>query len=100
MLQLEQGRSYIWLFAIYLIVFFGGFAASVFLGNPRLGVLTIPAFLAFLLSCELRSGIALGSWWRALHPEGTEEYRAHITWHAACIILLLVVSFIVIFFIQ
>jgi hypothetical protein len=81
MLRLEHGRSYLWLFPIYLVLFFGGFALCEAVGHVSWGILTLPAFVAFLLLCELRSGVALDSWWRASHPKGSWQYRAMLAWH-------------------
>ncbi len=52
----------------------------------------MPACMAYILACELLSGIALDGWWRASHPKGTWQYRALITWHAAAAVFFLVFS--------
>jgi hypothetical protein len=93
MLHLEQGKSYRWLFAIYVVVFTGGVALCEALGNFSWGILTMPAFLTFVLLSELRSGIALDSWWRASHPKGSRQYQAVIAWHAVLLVLLLAFSY-------
>jgi hypothetical protein len=43
----------------------------------------MPAFIAILLLCELRSGVALDSWWRASYRKGDWQYRASLAWHTA-----------------
>jgi hypothetical protein len=93
MVQFEQGKSYLWLFPIYVVIFFGGVALSEgVLGNGDWGILTMPAFVAFMLLCELRSGVALDSWWRAAHIKGSRKYRLIIAWHMAAVVLLSLVS--------
>jgi hypothetical protein len=85
MIRLEHGRSYIWLFAIFMALFFGGFALFESVGDVKWGILTIPAFLTFLLLCEIRSGVALDPWWRASHLKGSGRYQATLAYHAVLV---------------
>jgi hypothetical protein len=78
MFRLEHGRSYLWWFPIFLTAFLGGIFVCGLLGGRNWAVLTLPAFAIFRLSCELRSGIVLDSWWRASYAKGTWQYRAGI----------------------
>jgi len=87
MFHLELGRSYLWWFPIFGTAFFGGFVVCEFLGGRNWAILTLPAFAAFLLSCELRSGVVLDSWWRASYAKGTWQYRAIIAWQVIFLIL-------------
>ncbi|MFO0916963.1 MAG: hypothetical protein U0872_01445 [Planctomycetaceae bacterium] len=89
MLHFKQGKSYVWLWLIFGGVFLGPGILCITLGSIPWSVLTMPVCLAYLLTCELRSGIALDSWWRASYPRGTWQYRALIAWHAAAAVLFL-----------
>lgn len=93
MLRLQQDRSYAWLFAVFAVFFLGGFALCEAVGQVGWGILTLPAFIAFLLSCELRSDIALDSWWRARYPKGCWQFKALIAWHVTGLVLLSIFSF-------
>jgi hypothetical protein len=93
MLEFEHGKSYLWLFPIYALLFLGGFALCGAVGNFSWGILTMPIFIACLLVCELRSGVALDSWWRASHPKGSWQYQASVIWHAVGIVLFLIFSY-------
>jgi hypothetical protein len=92
--RLELGRSYLWWFPIFITIFFGGFAIGEFLGGRNWGVLTLPAFMAFVLSCELRSEVVLDSWWGASYAKGTWQYRALIAWHAIVLFLFVGLSYL------
>jgi hypothetical protein len=86
MLKFEYNRSYLWLFRLYLILFFGGFALCAVVGHERWGVVALPAFVASLLLGELRSGVALDAWWRATYLKGSWQYPALIAWHATGVV--------------
>jgi membrane-bound ClpP family serine protease len=84
----QQGKSYLWMFPIFGVLFFGGVALCVqTVGNPGWGILTLPGFLMFVLGAEIRSGVALDSWWRATYPRGTSRYRALLLWQAVVTVL-------------
>jgi hypothetical protein len=88
MLRLQQGRSYAWILAIYVIALFGGFYAWIFLFRGRFwGILSIPAVMFVMVGSELRSGVALDSMWCASHAKGTRQYRAATTLHASFTVL-------------
>ena len=67
------------------------------LGNFRIGVnivvITMPAMVLALLALQLRSGIALDSWWVALHPKGTWQFWAIIAWQVVGLILMGVMAY-------
>ncbi|MEJ7639275.1 MAG: hypothetical protein WKF75_15190, partial [Singulisphaera sp.] len=65
---------YIWLFAIFTASFLGGNARFGLVGHDGWGMLILPAFITLLTLCELWSGVALDSWWRARYLKGSEEY--------------------------
>jgi hypothetical protein len=94
MFRLEHGRSYLWWFPIFCTAFFGGFVACEYLGGRDWAILTLPAFMVFLLSCELRSGVVLDSWWRASYAKGAWQYRAIIAWHVIGLILFVGLSYL------
>jgi hypothetical protein len=91
--RLKLGRSYAWWFPVLLAIFLGGCALCDYLGIRQWGALTLPVFVALLLSCQLRSGVALDSWWRASHPKGTWQYRALIAWETAGLIFFVGLSY-------
>ena len=63
-------------------MFFGGIALGrSAMNDPGWGVVTMPVFLAFVLASELRSKVALDSWWRASYAKGCWQYGAIVTWH-------------------
>jgi hypothetical protein len=87
MLKLQKGKTYIWLFPIWAIVFLGGFVLSkLFFGRPNGGFFTLPLFGMWLLAAQLKSGVALDSKWRANHARGSSWYQtliiANIAWIA------------------
>ncbi len=91
MISLQFGKSYLYLFPVYgVLLLAAGVASVVADGTPAWGALVMPACLAYMVACEVRSGVTLDSWWRAAHPEGTLEYRAKIAWHVIGAIVLLV----------
>jgi hypothetical protein len=87
---LQQGRSYLWLFAVFAAPFLG----SIAFGHERWGMPAMLLFLVFVLCSELRSQVALDSWWRATHSKGTARYYALITWHTIGIGLFAVMSYL------
>lgn len=96
MLQLKRGKSYLWIFPIFAVVFSSGCAVCAAFGNPGFGFVILPAFGAFLLFCQCRSGIALDSWWRATYPKGSWQYQAVIAWQILAITAFLIMSCILI----
>jgi hypothetical protein len=93
-LRLKLGRSYLWWFLVFAAFWAGGMASWAFLGGRFWAVLTLPALMAFVLSCELRSGVALDSWWRASYVKGTWQYRALVAWHAIGLVVFLGLSWL------
>jgi hypothetical protein len=92
-MRLEQGKSYLWLFPIHLVLFAAGFGLCGAFGNATWGIVTMPLFIAFLMICELRSGIALDSWWRAAHPKGRWQYQAILAWQAFALVWFLAIAY-------
>jgi hypothetical protein len=74
---LKPGTSYLWLFLLFVVIFLAGFMVSiVFFGVPKFGLTVLPVFGALLLLCQIHSGVALDSWWRAKYERGCWQYRA------------------------
>jgi hypothetical protein len=95
MMKFQHGKSYIGLFPVFCVLFFGGCVLSVAaIGNPGWGVIVMPAFMAFLFASELRSAVALDSWWRATYREGCWQYKAIISLHAAVIVVFSILAYI------
>jgi hypothetical protein len=63
-------------------------------GNTTLAVLSLPVLIGGILVCELQSGVALDSWWRAEHERGTGQYSILVTWHAFGMIMLCVLAWL------
>ena len=94
LLKLHLGRSYLWLFALYTALFLGGFCLAEAAGSPQWGAVTMPIFMALLLLAELRSGVALDSWWFARYPRGHALYRALVLYHALGVVLFCVMAWV------
>jgi hypothetical protein len=93
----HYGKSYLWLFLVYAGLFCGSFKLCDWVfGNFSLGFLTMPAFMVFLLGSEMRSGVALDSWWQARHLRGSWQYRAMLTWQAVAAVAMLAFSIVAI----
>ena len=88
---LQSGRSYIWLFFVFAAFFVG---VGMLGGMPKIAVLSMPILIGGILACELQSGIALDSWWRAKYEKGTWQYTALVIWHAVGTILLGVLAWL------
>lgn len=80
---LVLGKSYLWLFGLCaaLLITSAVISGLVF-GRPDFGFIIVPCTLTFVLISELRSGIAIDSWWRAKYAKRTWQYQALVTWHA------------------
>ena len=94
MLEFQHGKSYWWLFPVQMLFVASGFVMCHALGDFRWGILTLPVFLALLLWSELRSRVALDSWWRATYSKGTWQYKATVAFQAICLALFLVLSYV------
>ena len=81
----ELNKSYIWIFAIFCPIFLvSGMIIFPFSGNNsfRIGVCELIVMIGFILFSEIRSGIAIDSWWRAVYPKGTWQYQGVIAWQS------------------
>jgi hypothetical protein len=84
---LEHGKSYLWLFGVYVALFLGSAAVSgLIFGSPILALPVMALMGLFLLISQIRSGIALDGTWRAIYPKGTWKYRAQIIANIALVV--------------
>jgi hypothetical protein len=96
MLKLIPGKSYLWLFLLYVTLFFGGVALSSALGDAKWSVLTLPLVFGYLLVCQVRSGVALDRVWRASYLKGSWDYKLLIVWNCLGVVLTSVMAYLVI----
>ena len=102
-MRLVLGKSYIWIFWIFVAVYIAlGSGVAVFqAAHPESECVAvfififsvpilIPIVTAFMLVLEIRSGIALDSYFQAKYPRGTGQYQALLAWHAFALIALTV----------
>ena len=98
MFKLEPGKSYLWIFWAYLLLFsvfcFGYVGQRTWFIAGAAVVSTL--LMASILICELLSGVALNATWRAVYRKGTWQYRATILWHTLGLMVFLVIAFVVI----
>jgi hypothetical protein len=97
MFILKHGRSYVWLFAVFLALFLGGNVLCELVGHAGWGIITMPAFITLLVLCELWSGVALDSWWRASYLKGSRQYQAMLIWHSIGIIFFILIFIVFIY---
>jgi hypothetical protein len=78
------GKSYAWIFGIFFGVFIVACRGPVLCGSghPERAVLLLPVVSGFVLVSEIRSGIALDSWWQARYGKETWQYKAILACHA------------------
>jgi hypothetical protein len=84
-MKLIKGKSYIWLFYIYFVLFVTSGMILPAIGMTagiKYASILIPMTFGSLLVLEIRSGIALDSWWRAEYEKGKWQYPALLAWHA------------------
>jgi hypothetical protein len=87
----QHGKSYVWIFFVFA-VFFVGFGM---IGkDPKLAAFSMPILIGGILVCELQSGIALDSWWRAKYERGSWQYTALVIWHVFVTILLSILAWL------
>ncbi len=97
MLKFKYGNSYVRIFFIFLFLFICGFILCEAVGHLNWGILTLPAFLTLLFLCELRSGVALDSWWQASYLKGCWQYQAILAWQAVGLVILIMISYSAVF---
>jgi hypothetical protein len=93
MLKLEPGKSYVWLYLNCLPVLVAGFVFAFWLGDFRWGILALPVYVAYIVACEVRSGVALDSWGKADYVRGGWQYRALVAWHSCALVGFVVASY-------
>ncbi|MEQ8210612.1 MAG: hypothetical protein RH917_12350 [Lacipirellulaceae bacterium] len=93
-MKLEIGKKYLWVFFIYFSVFCMVLFLKALSDAIPLSLIacSLPVFMAFLLYSQIRSGVALDSWWRATHPAGSIAFKAMIVWNSLAILGMLVMA--------
>jgi len=92
---LEYSRSYLYILIAYGVIFLFAMTLGVigyFNYAFPIIVTTMTMLFAFLLISQLRSGIALDSWWIAKYRRGTWQYTGLIAWNCFGLILSIVFS--------
>jgi hypothetical protein len=94
MFKLKPGKSYAWLFLVFLILFAGTAALSLhFRGHPFWGVIYFPLVGSYALYLELRHGIALNRSWRAVETKSSVGAVFYTAWViATCIFAFVAIS--------
>src|ERR1700733_5893267 len=92
-MRLEYQKSYLRLFGLFAALILGGTIISIMAHRRPLWVFDIlPVFALFLLVSQLRSGIALDSFWVAAHKSGTGMYKVLIAWNFLIAVLMLAMA--------
>jgi hypothetical protein len=68
--------DYSWIFLIFFGVFVGVGMPLFAFGHPLYAIISLPILGAFLLVSQIRSGIALDSFWRARYPRESWQFKA------------------------
>jgi hypothetical protein len=95
-MRLVLGKSYLWLFwivfAAFVVLVFG---PVVFKLQPQVyAIVLLPLEMGLILVSEIRSGVALDSWWRAKYARGTWQYKALVAWHSFALIVFTVMAIV------
>jgi hypothetical protein len=83
MLKLIHGKSYVWILVVLLL----SYAWIYFSGYIRVAALMLPLTLVVMISSEIRSHVALDSWWRATYVRSQWQYTAIVAWHVVLCLL-------------
>ena len=76
MIKFVGGKSYLWLFPVFLVAMLVSTAfCFVAFRRPLLGSLALPITMGYFFVCQWKSGIALDSKWTAKYPNGTWQFR-------------------------
>lgn len=98
-MKLIIGNGYIWIFCIFaaLFIFVGVIGAALKFTDPKYAIMLFPVMFGFILISEIRSGIALDSWWRAKFGKGTWQYAGLITLHSFAFVMFTVICILILF---
>lgn len=93
-MRLKLGKSYIWVFLVFTAAFIIlGFGQTLLRrGHPEYVVVLMPIVIGFVLISEIRSGIAIDSWWLAKYTKETWQYKALLAWHGVGLTVLTVAA--------
>lgn len=90
--NLKIGQSYLYIFAFYMLFFITAFSFGATvdssLAYKAIAIVSI-AMLVFLIVSQLRSGLALDSYWVARHPRGSWQFLAMIALSLSITLLLI-----------
>lgn len=92
LLKFQVGNSYLWLFGVFFVMFFAGYVLAETMGRREWGFISAPLFMAFILRCEVRSEVALDSWFRASRAKGDKYFTPTLVWHAIGLVFLATLS--------
>ena len=92
LLKFQVGNSYLWLFGVLFVMFFAGYVLAETMGRREWGFISAPLFMAFILRCEVRSEVALDSWFRASRAKGDKYFTPTLVWHAIGLVFLATLS--------
>ena len=79
---LTQGKNYTWIFWAFfvaMVILTVGLTAIRVSIKPVTPLL--PLFMLFVVVSEIRSRVALDSWWVATYAAGSPMYRFLVVWH-------------------
>lgn len=92
-MRFELGKSYLSLFwgflCVFVVLMFAPFKHSILVV-----VVSLPLVLSFILYVQVRSKVALDSWWKATYPAGTRTYVALMIWNTIGVVGLSVLAFL------
>ena len=71
---------------------FAGYVLAETMGRREWGFISAPLFMAFILRCEVRSEVALDSWFRASRAKGDKYFTPTLVWHAIGLVFLATLS--------
>ena len=98
-MKLIIGNGYIWIFCIFAVVFIfiGVIGAALKFTNPKYAIVLFPILFGFILISEIRSGVALDSWWRAKFGKGTWQYAGLIALHSFAFVMVTAICILILF---
>jgi hypothetical protein len=93
-MRLVFGRSYLWLFGIYVAAFVALALGPLLFGVVafRYAAVLLPIYGGFLLISQIRSGVALDSMWQAQYPRETWQYKVLLAWNTFAIVAFTVMA--------
>ena len=81
MIRFQRGKSYLWLWGVLVLAMCLAVACAEYIGHFEWSFAVLPLFLLYVVCCEIRSTIALDSWFHATHVKDGSVYSRMILWH-------------------